>query len=299
MRKSLIFSSFIIKIVALVTMTFDHVGLLLRTLYPYNYDITQLSNVFRSIGRLALPLFVFMIIEGVIHTKNFKKYILRLGIMAIIISGFLALITYVDFGIDASSLAHAGNIFIDLLLVALSAYLLGHKKIWVKLLSLLPIAVAITCFIVKGYQYQTGEIIYWYPNWLYLQYDWFSLLLGVGFFFAYKLGQKYIAYMEDKNGMPKEVWDVNGNQRLLVNIINVFVLMISSLLFYSMKFIWQGGVYWDASNQLLAILSGALILLYNGKRGYNAKWFQYGAYLYYPLHILIIILVAMIASGGY
>ena len=67
MRKITCLSSFILKIVALVTMTFDHVGLMLEMLYPTKLDILEMAGVFRIIGRLALPLFVFMIVEGVIH----------------------------------------------------------------------------------------------------------------------------------------------------------------------------------------------------------------------------------------
>lgn len=76
----LILSNFWLKIIALLTMTIDHLGYLLPSYNP------ELANVFRYIGRLALPLFCFMIVEGAIHTKNFKKYALRLGIMASIIS---------------------------------------------------------------------------------------------------------------------------------------------------------------------------------------------------------------------
>ena len=86
MRKVTILSSFILKVVALITMAIDHVGMVLPMMYPYNDFIYELSNAFRCIGRLALPLFVFMIVEGVIHTKNFKGYLIRLGAMAGLIS---------------------------------------------------------------------------------------------------------------------------------------------------------------------------------------------------------------------
>ena len=50
-------------------------------------------------------------------------------------------------------------------------------------------------------------------------------------------------------------------------------------------------VFWVQNLQLFAIVSGAFILLYNGYRGYNKKWFQYGSYLYYPLHMAILYLI--------
>ena len=54
-------------------MTIDHFG---YAFYPE-------QNVFIYLGRLAFPIFAFQIVEGYIHTKNLKKYILRLAILAI------------------------------------------------------------------------------------------------------------------------------------------------------------------------------------------------------------------------
>ena len=36
------------------------------------------------VGRLAFPIFAFMIVEGYFHTKNLKKYVLRLLFFAVI-----------------------------------------------------------------------------------------------------------------------------------------------------------------------------------------------------------------------
>lgn len=67
-------SSFIIKIIALIAMTFDHTG---KILLDNNLLLT-------TIGRIAFPLFAFQIIEGFYHTKNLKKYLLRLFLVALI-----------------------------------------------------------------------------------------------------------------------------------------------------------------------------------------------------------------------
>ncbi len=112
MKKITFLSSFILKIVALVTMAFDHFGLMLEMSYPYSVDILKVAGTFRIIGRLALPLFVFMIVEGVLHTKNFKKYILRLGIMALLVSIFFMVLEYSSFRVYAHGLLRAGNIFL-------------------------------------------------------------------------------------------------------------------------------------------------------------------------------------------
>lgn len=67
-------SSFILKIIALIAMTMDHTGKVLL------FD----NEILLNIGRIAFPLFAFQIVEGYHHTKNIKKYLLRLLIVAII-----------------------------------------------------------------------------------------------------------------------------------------------------------------------------------------------------------------------
>ena len=298
MRKINCLSSFILKIIALVTMAFDHVGLMLETLYPYDINVLQVADIFRIIGRLALPLFVFMIVEGVIHTKNIKKYFFRLGIMALLISIFFMVLEYSSFRNSSHGLLRAGNIFLDLLLIVLMIYLLKQNELWKKLLILLPIAFSILSFIVKGLETASGIDIHWFPCFLTLQYDWFSLLLGLGFYSSYLIADGYIKATESTTQMDKSIWEANGNYRLLVNILSIFMLVVVNFLYYCSKYYWPEGIFWSVEIELYSIISGAFILLYNGKRGYNAKWFQYGSYLYYPLHIIIIIMIFIIVNGG-
>ena len=67
-------TSFILKCIAMISMLIDH------TSVAY-FGQTTLFNV---IGRIAFPIFAFQISEGYIHTKNLKKYLLRLFCFAII-----------------------------------------------------------------------------------------------------------------------------------------------------------------------------------------------------------------------
>ncbi|PKM50340.1 MAG: hypothetical protein CVV02_11975 [Firmicutes bacterium HGW-Firmicutes-7] len=63
-----------LKITACLIMLIDHIGALL---YPQVF-------LLRIIGRLAFPMFAFLIVEGYFHTKNLKKYIIRLALFAIV-----------------------------------------------------------------------------------------------------------------------------------------------------------------------------------------------------------------------
>ena len=78
-------------------------------------------------------------------------------------------------------------------------------------------------------------------------------------------------------------------ERYALNIFSFGAIVIATMGLYIFSIVLEAKyVFWMPEVQNFALISGAFILLYNGKRGYNAKWFQYGCYLYYPIHLLII-----------
>lgn len=69
-----IFSQEGLKIIACVTMLLDHIGaVFMPSIVNYN-----LYYALRIVGRLAFPIYCFLLAEGVAHTKNPVKYGLRL-----------------------------------------------------------------------------------------------------------------------------------------------------------------------------------------------------------------------------
>ncbi|MFA9375692.1 MAG: TraX family protein [Lachnotalea sp.] len=77
-----------LKIIAIITMLIDHVGAgiiaQLPTFSVSNTDLMLLYFIMRKVGRVAFPIFCFLLVEGFLHTRNVKKYALRLFIFAII-----------------------------------------------------------------------------------------------------------------------------------------------------------------------------------------------------------------------
>lgn len=69
-----------LKLIALFAMTVDHVTSVVVPGYPKTWWVLLLHIV----GRLAAPIFWFMVAEGYAHTRNLKKYIGRLFAFAVI-----------------------------------------------------------------------------------------------------------------------------------------------------------------------------------------------------------------------
>ena len=78
-----------LKIIALVTMLVDHIGAVIvqRTMSMQGFDHDFWSSLYwplRNIGRLAFPIFCFLLVEGFVHTSDIKKYVRRMLIFAVI-----------------------------------------------------------------------------------------------------------------------------------------------------------------------------------------------------------------------
>ena len=66
---------FTLKIIALASMIIDHLAVVFPDIFPF---------WFRGIGRLAWPIFAFLLADGFRHTKSPEKFVMRLLAFALI-----------------------------------------------------------------------------------------------------------------------------------------------------------------------------------------------------------------------
>lgn len=85
-----------LKIIAAISMVLDHVsrivltnGIMTHASYSQISDeqwaiLSEASDALHVLGRIAFPLFCFLIVEGFLHTHDLKKYLRNMLVFAII-----------------------------------------------------------------------------------------------------------------------------------------------------------------------------------------------------------------------
>ncbi len=223
-------TNFQLKLIALITMTIDHIGYILVPMWSPYYE------PLRTIGRLSFVLFAFLISEGLYHTKNKQRYIATMFLFAFVIDIPRLFLGYEYFA----------NIFYTLGAGALALYLIGHfKNIVLQVVSVLSILYLVT---VIGADYGAFGVM---------------VIVTIG-----------VSRM------------ITGNRRFireLVMAVSYFGLMKA---------------FPEPDIQMFGIYSFLIILLYNGKRGYYNPKLKYLIYVYYPVHLLILVAIGTAMYGS-
>lgn len=283
MKKLLKIDNFVLKIIACISMTFDHIGIFLDMYI--GQQIGTLITVFRIIGRLSFPIFAFLIVEGALHTKNLKKYLFRIGIMAAAIAIFLLVFQYSGlFG--AIGTASVTNIFLQFTLCLLTIYFLNLNK-FKKLLALIPFAYVVFIYVSDVVNAPYMNL---YPKAFIPDYGLYGFIIVIG---SYLLLKYYLNTVNKVLEDPDKVneYKKTTEYRLKYNsfaILPVLILTAFITLFrYTIPFMNT----LDVSLQSYALLAAFPIFLYSGKLGYSNKIIKYGFYGFYPVHIILIWLI--------
>jgi hypothetical protein len=246
-------STLVLKIIACLAMLSDHVG------YFARYGFSEYENILRGFGRVAFPIYCYLIAFGFRKTSNKYKYLLRLLVLGIISEVPFHYCFYgeVSFAFE--------NVYYTLSLGLLSLILfdLMLKSGGPKYLALLPVVLASFTAQHLGTDYGADGVLLIF--FFYLAGSNKLALSVSGLVFA---ARKYI--FAAGNGF----WSSLVGSR-------PFSLTVRP---------WE-------QLQLLAALALVPILLCNSKRGYNPKSpvvqkvIQYSFYFFYPVHILILGLI--------
>lgn len=238
-----------LHILAMGFMLCDHVWAMLFTQQRW----------LTCLGRVAFPIFAFLLVEGFFHTRDLKKYMLRMLLFAVI--------SEIPFDLVYSGTAfypYHQNVMWTLLLSLLTMELIHRTrqrgKLWLTVLvSVLAAAAA----------YLIGIV---------LQLDFFGIGIPTVLVFYFFRGDRWWCRL----GQLACLYWLN------VELIGGYYYPIT-LFGHEIEFIEQS----------LALLALIPIWLYSGEKGYHAKWFQYLCYAFYPAHLLILYLLWALSSVSF
>lgn len=230
-----------LHLLAMIFMLCDH---LWATIIPGNQWLT-------CVGRLAFPIFAFLLVEGYFHTHNLKKYALRLL--------FFAVISEIPFNLMYSSSViypfHQNVIWTLLLglgLIRLNELAVRTGKVWIRVLAGgLTVLLGLLLGTITMLDYYGAGVVIILVFYFFRKRTWWCLL-----------GQILTLYY------------------LNVEILGGYYFEISVL-----------GVKLEIVQQGLALLALIPIWLYRGEKGIDNKWFRYLCYGFYPAHMLILYVV--------
>ena len=202
-------------------------------------------------GRVAFPIFAFMAVEGYFHTRSFKKYILRMLLFAVL--------SEIPF-----DLMYGGTWFYPVHQNVLWTFLLGLLGVWLmeqvrkkgKTWMYLLVCVLV---VLAGLVLGTLCMV-----------DYHGVGVLAGFVFYSRRGRKWKSFL----GQLAALYWLN-------------VELLGGLMYPVQLF----GMEFELCQQGLALLALIPIWLYHGRQGYHSKPFQYLCYAFYPVHMLLLVVV--------
>lgn len=253
-------SSFEMKCLGLIFMTLDHIG-------AYIYPTTIGTGFLRIIGRIAAPLFLYILINSAIHTRNKLRFAFRLYIAHILIcltNLFCVTVGAPWFGFHSQfSILSTFSYTVLLIWIIENISNLAKQKHYRKMRVHIMLAIIFTIILPISIMlvFSQYEFIYqiFIPNLLVIPYSPFFVLMGICWYFF--------------------------NNKTTQSITLIFFSCISLIGAHIINYL-NSWVFMDFfnTNQFWMILFLPFIFIYNGKRGKAIKWCFY---IYYPLHVFV------------
>ncbi len=254
-------TGFQLKLIGLILMVFDHI-------YEFFSYGSNIPIAFKWVGRIVAPIFIFMTIEGYTHTRNKKKYILRLYLGSIVMNiGNFFIPRYFErvdnFGLMNNIFATLFMITIYLCIVDFMAKAIREKsrlKIFLSiLLFIAPMALGI--LLISGMSLNTTllYLAFIIPTPLFVEGGPVFIVLGI------------IMYLLREN----------RKKLIIVYTIISLALMLTGEL--SASGLFMNNFQW------MMVFAAPLFYLYNGQKG---KGMKYLFYVFYPAHIYVLYIIS-------
>lgn len=214
--------------IACVTMLLDHIGATMVR-----------GNTLRIIGRIAFPIYCFLMAEGAYHTKNPRKYCLRLAI------GLVLSELPFDLAFRMKPTWEYQSVMVTLLVgILVVEVILNTQSDFAKLLA-----------VCAGFVF---------AEWAKTDYGGCGVLLVV--LFSQTRGKLWLQTIM----VAMFAWMLDSVR------ITVFGLQIPI--------------------EMFAVLSMIPIALYSGKKATSSRAIQWCFYLFYPVHLTVLVFVRMLVN---
>lgn len=255
-----------LKIIAIIVMIIDHIGT-----YFIGFLNTDLYYIFKSVGRTAMPIFVYLLIQGFFHTKDIKKYIFRIFCLATITQIVLlcmGIINELKFQWYSNGVNNYLGILYSYTLSLILLAVINNKKIFPKLGNILNIIIKIISII--GIM-----LIYIFVK---IEFDLRIPFMFLGLYAVEKI------FMDKENKILFSKREFKTNTEKIIYILFITLVLGASLLMS----------YYNPGYKYALLFAIIPIALYNGKRGKKSKIIQTSFYAIFPIQHVILYTLAMI-----
>lgn len=282
-------TAFQLKWIALFFMTLDHLA-------AFGFEIpliARYTTLLRKLGRIAAPLFLFVLVQGVRHTRSKPRFLFRLYFAGM---GTELFVTATNFFLgEAVVYQTPGNViftffYVVLYIVILEELASSVRDRWGRatLMAVLAIAVWFVPQILRETLWQMipanaslqqrflqmNLIDSFIPSVYSVDYGCGLILLGVVMYFA-RTKQRQAAVFA-------------GFCLLCMGVVCAIAIYPRlSVVYLHSSF---ANIFFSRS-QCLMVMALPFMMLYNEQRGTGSKWFFYA---YYPLHRYLITLTASV-----
>ena len=272
-------NAFQLKVIALLTMTLDHIAS-----YQTFTANRMFNDTLRVIGRIAAPLFLFMVVDGPRHTRSKPKYILRLYTAGVIIEAVNRVISTLT---GTFKFGEFGNTLPTFFYTALFVFCIetivkNRTNMKAVCLSVCGLVLPFLSYVLNVVLLTNAAGSVWniislvFPSPMKVDYSILFVLMGVAWYF---INNKAI------------------NCMILAGL-SAVCFAIPGTWFFSFSSVWLRSVCFNVfelfiNTQWCMFLAIPFILLYNGEKGRSMRYFFY---IYYPVHVYVLFFIQFLKN---